>query len=103
MLAGRLVEAGVRFVSLSSGGWDTHDDNFNRLKTKLLPDLDQAVAALFTTLARKGLLETTAVFVTGEFGRTPKINNRGGRDHFPRAMCVLMGGGGMKGGQVIGA
>jgi uncharacterized protein (DUF1501 family) len=98
-----LVEAGVRFVSLSSGGWDTHDDNFNKLKTRLLPDLDQAVAALFTTLARKGLLETTAVFVTGEFGRTPKINNRGGRDHFPRAMCVLMGGGGLRGGQVIGA
>ena len=103
LLAGRLVEAGVRFVSLSSGGWDTHDDNFNKLKTRLLPDLDQAVAALFTTLAAKGLLETTAVFVTGEFGRTPKINPRAGRDHFPRAMCVLMGGGGLKGGQVIGA
>jgi hypothetical protein len=103
LLAGRLVEAGVRFVSLSSGGWDTHDDNFTKLKSKLLPDLDQAVAALFTTLAAKGLLETTAVFVTGEFGRTPKINTRAGRDHFPRAMCVLMGGGGLKGGQVIGA
>ena len=103
LLATRLVEAGVRFVSLSSGGWDTHDDNFTKLKSKLLPDLDRAVAALFTTLDRKGLLETTAVFVTGEFGRTPKINNRGGRDHFPRAMCVMMGGGGMKGGQVIGA
>ena len=103
LLASRLVEAGVRFVSLSSGGWDTHDDNFNRLKGKLLPDLDQAVAALFTTLDRKGLLDSTAVFVTGEFGRTPKINPRAGRDHFPRSMCVLMGGGGLKGGQVIGA
>ena len=103
LLATRLIESGVRFVSLSSGGWDTHEDNFGRLKTKLLPDLDTAVSALFTSLAQKGLLETTAVFVTGEFGRTPKINARGGRDHFPRSMCVLMGGGGIRGGQVIGA
>jgi len=58
---------------------------------------------LFTTLEQKGLLESTAVFVTGEFGRTPKINNRAGRDHFPRAMCCLLAGGGIKGGQVIGA
>jgi hypothetical protein len=103
LLATRLVESGVRFVTLSSGGWDTHDDNFGRLKSKLLPELDQAVAALFNALYVKGLLESTAVFVTGEFGRTPKINARAGRDHFPRSMCVLMGGGGLKGGQVIGA
>jgi hypothetical protein len=103
LLATRLVESGVRFVSLSSGGWDTHDDNFGKLKGKLLPDLDQAVAALFTALDSKGLLASTAVFVTGEFGRTPKINPRAGRDHFPRSMCVLMGGGGLKGGRVIGA
>ncbi len=103
LLASRLIESGVRFVTLSSGGWDTHDDNFGKLKSKLLPDLDQAVAALFNSLASKGLLESTAVFVTGEFGRTPKINDRGGRDHFPRSMCVLIGGGGIKGGQVIGA
>ena len=103
LLATRLVESGVRFVTLSTGGWDTHDDNFGKLKGKLLPDLDAALAGLFTVLARKGLLETTAVFVTGEFGRTPKINGRAGRDHFPRAMTCLLGGGGMKGGQVIGA
>lgn len=103
LLASRLVEAGVRFVSVSNGGWDTHDNNFNRLKTKLLPDLDGALAGLFLALEQKGLLESTAVFVSGEFGRTPKINPRGGRDHFPRAMFVLMGGGGIKGGQVIGA
>ncbi|WP_435010177.1 DUF1501 domain-containing protein [Tundrisphaera lichenicola] len=103
LLATRLIESGVRFVTLSSGGWDTHDNNFDRLKTRLLPDLDVALAALFTTLDQKGLLESTAVFVTGEFGRTPKINPRGGRDHFPRAMCCLMGGGGIKGGQVVGA
>jgi len=103
LLAARLVESGVRFVTLSSGGWDTHDANFERLKSRLLPDLDQALAGLFTALDRKGLLDTTAVFVTGEFGRTPKINPRAGRDHFPRAMCCLLGGGGIKGGQVVGA
>ena len=103
LLATRLVESGVRFVTLSTGGWDTHDDNFGKLKTRLLPDLDAALAGLFTVLDQKGLLESTAVFVTGEFGRTPKINTKAGRDHFPRAMCCLLGGGGIKGGQVIGA
>ena len=104
LLAARLVEAGVRFVSVSHGGWDTHDDNFEQLKTKLLPELDGGLAGLLTALELKGLLETTAVFVTGEFGRTPKINlQRAGRDHYPRAMFVLLAGGGMKGGQVIGA
>jgi hypothetical protein len=103
LLATRLIESGVRFVTLSNGGWDTHDDNFTKLKNKQLPDLDAALSGLFLTLDRKGLLGSTAVFITGEFGRTPKINNRAGRDHFPRAMCCLMGGGGIKGGQVIGA
>ncbi len=103
LLATRLVEAGVRFVTVTLGGWDTHQDNFNRLKTKNLPELDQGLAALFSTLAAKGLLEKTAVCVTGEFGRTPKINPRAGRDHWPRAMFVLLGGGGVKGGQVLGA
>ena len=103
LLATRLVESGVRFVTVSNGGWDTHADNFKRLKEKLLPDLDAALAGLFQALAAKGLLESTAVFVTGEFGRTPKINKTGGRDHYPRAMTVLMGGGGFKGGQAIGA
>ncbi len=103
LLASRLVESGVRFVSVSSGGWDTHQQNFDRLKSKLLPELDSALSGLFQALDQKGLLETTAVFVTGEFGRTPKINKNAGRDHYPRAMFVLMGGGGMKGGQVIGA
>jgi hypothetical protein len=104
LLAARLVEAGVRFVSVDHGGWDTHDDNFRQLKDKLLPELDGALAGLLTALQLKGLLGTTAVFATGEFGRTPKINSqRVGRDHHPRAMFVLLGGGGMKGGQVIGA
>jgi uncharacterized protein (DUF1501 family) len=103
VLALRLIDAGVRFVTVSNGGWDTHQDNFNRLKTRLLPELDAGLAALFTHLAARGLLQSTSVFVTGEFGRTPKINQRGGRDHWPRAMFCLLGGGGMKGGQVIGA
>jgi hypothetical protein len=103
LLASRLVESGVRFVTITLGGWDTHADNFNRLKGQLLPDLDGGVAGLFAALEQKGLLGTTTVFVTGEFGRTPKINDRGGRDHHPRAMCVLMGGGGIRGGQVLGA
>ncbi|MFO0960069.1 MAG: DUF1501 domain-containing protein [Isosphaeraceae bacterium] len=102
LLATRLVESGVRFVSLTNGGWDTHQDNFPRLKTKLLPELDNAVAGMLTALDEKGLLDSTAVMVSGEFGRTPKLNNRGGRDHYPRAMWVLMAGGGMKAGQVIG-
>jgi hypothetical protein len=105
LLATRLVEAGVRFVTVSLGGWDTHADNFTQLKTKLLPPLDAGLAGLFNGLSAKGLLDSTSVFVTGEFGRTPKINQRsaeGGRDHYPRAMFCLLGGGGMKGGQVIG-
>jgi uncharacterized protein (DUF1501 family) len=103
LLSLRLIDSGVRFATVNFGGWDTHTDNFNRLKTRLLPELDEGLAALFTNLAERGLLETTTVFVTGEFGRTPKINQRGGRDHWPRAMFCLLGGGGLKGGQVIGA
>ncbi len=102
LLAVRLAEAGVRFVSVAHGGWDTHNDNFEQLKTKLLPEIDGALAGLLTALDLKGLLETTAVFATGEFGRSPKISNRAGRDHYPRAMFVLLGGGGTKCGQVIG-
>ncbi len=103
LLAARLVESGVNFVTVTIGGWDTHQDNFNKLKTSLLPQLDTGVAALLNTLSERGLLDTTSVMLTGEFGRTPKINARGGRDHWPRAMFVLMAGGGMRGGQVIGA
>ncbi|MCO6459117.1 MAG: DUF1501 domain-containing protein [Pirellulaceae bacterium] len=105
LLATRLVESGVRFVTITLGGWDTHQDNFTRLKDRLLPPLDTGLAALFTGLDQKGLLDSTAVFVTGEFGRTPKINQRsaeGGRDHYPRCMFMLMAGGGIRGGQVVG-
>jgi len=103
LLATRLIEAGTRFVTVSFGGWDTHANNFNATRTSLLPQLDQGLAALFNTLAAKGLLDSTAVYVTGEFGRTPRINERAGRDHWPRAFCVLLAGGGMRGGQVLGA
>jgi hypothetical protein len=106
LLATRLVEAGVRFVTVSLGGWDTHADNFTQLKTKLLPPFDAGLSGLLSALSAKGLLSTTSVFVSGEFGRTPKINDRsaeGGRDHYPRAMFCLLAGGGMRGGQVIGA
>ncbi len=103
LLAMRLIEAGSRFVTLTFGGWDTHAGNFRRMKEKLLPVLDEGLSALLTTLKSKGLLDSTLVCVTGEFGRTPKINNRAGRDHWPRAMCTLFAGGGVKGGQVIGA
>lgn len=105
LLATRLVEAGVRFVSVGLGGWDTHQDNFTRLKTRLLPEFDDGLSALLAGLAEKGLLDSTVVFVTGEFGRTPKINTRsaeGGRDHYPRCMFMLLAGGGVKGGQVLG-
>ncbi|GIW93832.1 MAG: hypothetical protein KatS3mg110_1873 [Pirellulaceae bacterium] len=105
LLATRLIESGVRFVTLSYGGWDTHQDNFTRLKDRVLPPFDEGLAALFEGLHQKGLLESTVVFVTGEFGRTPKINNRsaeGGRDHYPRCMFMLLAGGGIRGGQVLG-
>ncbi|QDU97341.1 DUF1501 domain-containing protein [Lignipirellula cremea] len=105
LLATRLVESGVGFITITLGGWDTHADNFTRLRDRNLPTLDTGLSALFNGLAEKGLLESTAVFVTGEFGRTPKINSRseeGGRDHYPRCMFMLMAGGGVRGGQVVG-
>ncbi|MEL7338768.1 MAG: DUF1501 domain-containing protein, partial [Planctomycetota bacterium] len=105
LLAIRLIESGVRFISLQLGGWDTHQDNFTRLSTNNLPKLDTGLSALLTGLEQRGLLSSTAVMATGEFGRTPKINERtaeGGRDHYPRCMFMLMAGGGVQGGQVIG-
>jgi len=105
LLASRLVEAGVRFVTVTFGGWDTHADNFGRLQNDLLPALDEGLSALLVGLDQKGLLARTAVFVTGEFGRTPKINDRsqpGGRDHYPRCMFMLLAGGAIRGGQVVG-
>jgi hypothetical protein len=103
MLAVRLVESGVKFVTVQLGGWDTHTENFSALKNRKLPELDAGLSGLFSALAAKGLLDSTTVFVTGEFGRTPKVNAKAGRDHYPRAMFCLLGGGGIRGGQVVGA
>jgi hypothetical protein len=103
LLACRLVAAGVPFVTINFGGWDMHGDLFNGFRKGKAAQLDDGLSALFATLAERGLLTSTTVCATGEFGRTPKINPRAGRDHWPRAMCVLLGGGGIRGGQVIGA
>lgn len=104
LLARRLVEAGVRFVTISTGGWDTHQQNWTRLKNTLLPPVDKGVAALLGDLHQRGLLDTTMVIVMGEFGRTPKINmQRGGRDHWPHVRSVVVAGCGIQGGQVVGS
>jgi hypothetical protein len=102
LLARRLVEAGVTFVEVEYGNWDTHDDNFARVKT-LSETADPAFAALVGDLKDRGLLDKTLVIWMGEFGRTPRINGRTGRDHFPRAFNAALAGGGVKGGQVIGS
>ena len=102
LLATRLIEAGVRFATVTFGGWDTHSNNFKAAKENLLPQLDTGLSAMFSALKERGLLDSTVVYVVGEFGRTPKINERAGRDHWPRAMFALLAGGGLKGGQVVG-
>lgn len=102
LLARRLVEAGIRFVSIDFGGWDTHRNNFITLKDDKLPKLDQGMASLLEDLAGRGMLAKTGVLMTGEFGRTPKVNGTAGRDHWARAMSIVMAGAGIKGGQVIG-
>ena len=103
LLAVRLIEAGVRFATVTFGGWDTHSGNFRNCKESLLPQLDVGLAALYETLAERGLSESTIVFVTGDFGRTPKVNERAGRDLRPSAMFTLLSGGGISGGRVLGA
>jgi hypothetical protein len=102
LLARRLVEAGVRFIGIDFGGWDTHQNNFRALKSQLIPPWDEGLAALLQDLHQRGLLERTLVWSTGEFGRTPAINGNAGRDHWARASSMLLAGGGIKGGKVIG-
>src|SRR5439155_26499067 len=103
LLARRLIEAGVRFVSVYDGSrngvdnWDTHADNFKQLKNTLLPPADQALSALIDDLHGRGLLETTLVVWMGEFGRTPKIKDGAGRDHSPDCYIVVLAGGGVQG------
>lgn len=102
LLARRLVEAGVPFITINEGGWDHHTDIFPSLN-KRLPGVDNSVATLIEDLNERGMLEQTMVIVLGEFGRTPKVNDRGGRDHWSNAMSVLFAGGGAPGGVVVGA
>ena len=103
LLARRLVESGVRCVTIDHSNWDTHDGNFATLKKSLLPMFDAGVSTLFRDLSDRGLLDTTMVVVTGEFGRTPRINKNAGRDHWGPAFTVMLGGGGLKAGVVVGA
>ena len=113
LLARRLVESGVPIVQVCcsagdlNGGqgdmWDTHSDNFNRLKNRLLPVFDHSLSALLTDLAERGMLDETLVAVLTDFGRTPKINGAAGRDHYPNVYSVVLAGGGIRGGQVYGS
>lgn len=110
LLARRLVEAGVRFVTVFDGvhngqdaNWDSHEKVFARHRDHLLPPADQAFAALVEDLEQRGLLDETLVVAMGEFGRTPKINASGGRDHWPDCYSIALAGGGVKGGSVYGA
>ncbi len=105
LLARRLIERGSRFVTTNNGPsitWDTHKDNFNRLKNTLVPPMEQAYAALLDDLQERGLLDGTLVIWMGDFGRTPKINKDTGRDHWPGCYSVVLAGGGIRGGQVVG-
>jgi hypothetical protein len=110
LLGRRLVEAGVRFVTVYDGqyngqqaNWDAHADVFNRLKNDLLPPVDQSFAALIEDLEGRGLLDETLVIAMGEFGRTPKVNASAGRDHWPYCYSVIMAGGGIRGGITFGS
>ncbi|HEY3966541.1 MAG TPA: DUF1501 domain-containing protein [Planctomycetaceae bacterium] len=102
LMARRLVEAGVRCVTIDHTNWDTHDNNFNVLKTDLLPILDKGMAGLLTDLSDRGRLDSTLVVVTGEFGRTPRINQNAGRDHWGPSFTVALAGGGIQGGRIVG-
>ena len=103
LLSRRLVEAGCRFVSIENGHWDTHRRNTWSLRELLVPGFDQAVPTLLNDLEARGLLDSTLVVITTEFGRTPRINQLAGRDHWPQAFSVCLAGAGLKVGQVVGA
>jgi uncharacterized protein (DUF1501 family) len=102
LMARRLVQAGVRCVTIDHSNWDTHDDCFATLRRQLLPALDAGLSMLLSDLADRGLLDTTLVVVTGEFGRTPRINKTAGRDHWGPAFTVALAGGGIRGGRAVG-
>jgi uncharacterized protein (DUF1501 family) len=96
LLARRLIEGGVRFVTVTDGGWDTHQNNFTSLKTRLLPRLDAALSSLLQDLSDRGMLAQTMVVVLSDFGRTPKVNPSAGRDHWSTASVALLAGGGLR-------
>jgi hypothetical protein len=102
LLARRLIESGVRFVTVSDGGWDTHQNNFVSLKTRLLPRLDSALAGLLQDLSDRGMLDSTLVITMSDFGRTPKINPSAGRDHWSTASVAMLAGGGIRPGLAVG-
>ncbi|MBI3858015.1 MAG: DUF1501 domain-containing protein [Planctomycetes bacterium] len=101
LAARRLLESGVRFVEIHQDGWDTHVDNFSRVN-ELCGTIDGPWAALMDDLDARGLLDETVILWMGEFGRTPSINVRNGRDHYPRVSCAVLGGGGLQGGRIVG-
>jgi len=101
LLARRLIESGVTFIEIDINGWDTHLDNFNKTK-ELAGQIDKPMAQLLTDLKQRGRLDSTLILWMGEFGRTPTVNPRAGRDHYPKAFNVFLAGGGIRGGQVIG-
>jgi hypothetical protein len=110
LLARRLIEADVRFVTVHDGqhngqlaNWDAHENVFNRLKENLLPPADQALAALVEDLGGRGLLDSTLVIAMGEFGRSPRINGNSGRDHWPHCYSVVLAGGGVRSGGMYGS
>lgn len=103
LLARQLVETGMRCVTIDYGSWDTHQRNLTTMKHELLPTCDTAVAALVEDLSDRGLLDSTVVWSTGEMGRTPTTNKDAGRDHWGKAMSMLLAGGGIQNGQVLGA
>jgi uncharacterized protein (DUF1501 family) len=102
LMARRLIEAGVRCITIDHTNWDTHYDNFNVLKNDLLPHLDTGLTALLTDLHERGLNQKTLVLVMGEFGRTPRVNKDAGRDHWGPSNCILLSGGGIAGGIAVG-
>ncbi len=103
LLARRMIEAGVRFVTVTDGGWDTHANNFPSLKNNLMPRMDQGIPQLLMDLEQRGMLDSTLVVWLTDFGRTPKINSASGRDHWSTAGFVIMAGAGVPGGSVLGA
>ena len=102
LMARRLVESGVRLVTLTYGGWDMHNQITSSMKNQM-PSLDQALHQLIVDLEQRGMLDSTLVLLSSEFGRTPKINQTAGRDHWPKVFSVMLAGGGIKGGTVYGA